>query len=497
MRKRLALSFLLSLLPGLLFAQQKLTSGRAPLAFTHVTVIDVAKGTLQPDMTIVVKGNHIAELVKSGKVTLSKDAQVVDAHGKFMIPGLWDMAAWVLEFRTYNLAVLPLYVAHGVLSVRDLGSNVPLSAARRLKDSIAAGTVIGPRLFVPIAFGGRQAAVAIPVHSPEAAQKLIDSLAAAGADYVKFYQNLPPELLPAVLDAAHRHGLQVSGNVVFGYKEAAEAGLRVIDHPADFLRSVSKNRAIYARVYRFDTRAEIDSAIAREFALTYGAAALDTVTDWRRRAYAWFAALGNDPDTAYYHATLSTLAHLGVWIVTNFSDWGQSMLRFEYLDPARARFRSLESNRALFRNMTTGRVGDFAKDFDRYSQAQRGIRGLVDRLHRAGVKLVAGTQVEFETGITPGLSIHDELVWLNEGGLSPGEALQAATLEPARLLHVADSLGTVEKGKLADLVLLDANPLEDIHNTQKINAVVVNGRFLDRKALDRLLAEVEALVKPK
>jgi len=116
---------------------------------------------------------------------------------------------------------------------------------------------------------------------------------------------------------------------------------------------------------------------------------------------------------------------------------------------------------------------------------------LVGTLRRGGVDFLAGTDL-VRPFIYPGFSLHEELQLLVSAGLSPTEALQAATLNPAKFLGIEDTLGTVDKGKLADLVVLDDNPLEDIRNTQKIRAVIVNGKYLDRTALDKLLADAAA-----
>jgi hypothetical protein len=120
---------------------------------------------------------------------------------------------------------------------------------------------------------------------------------------------------------------------------------------------------------------------------------------------------------------------------------------------------------------------------------------IVGDMNKAGVPIMAGTDM-LNPFTFPGFSLHDELVLLNEAGLSPAEALRAATLSPAIFMNATDSLGTVEKGKRADLVLLDANPLDDIHNTQKVNAVVLNGRLYDRAALDALMAEEQKKARP-
>jgi imidazolonepropionase-like amidohydrolase len=123
-------------------------------------------------------------------------------------------------------------------------------------------------------------------------------------------------------------------------------------------------------------------------------------------------------------------------------------------------------------------------------------KALVGLLQRQGVKILAGTD-EISPFCAPGFSLHDELALLVEAGLTPLQALQSATLNPARFFNLTRDLGTIEKGKLADLVLLDANPLRDIHNTQKINAVVVNGRLLDRQTLNQMLSKIEAAARTK
>jgi hypothetical protein len=120
---------------------------------------------------------------------------------------------------------------------------------------------------------------------------------------------------------------------------------------------------------------------------------------------------------------------------------------------------------------------------------------LVAEMHKAGVRMLAGTDTLILN--VPGFGLHEELALLVDAGLTPTEALQTATINPARFLGREQELGTIEKGKLADLVLLEANPLEEISNTRKINAVVLNGRFLDRKALDKMLADAEAVANKR
>ena len=194
-------------------------------------------------------------------------------------------------------------------------------------------------------------------------------------------------------------------------------------------------------------------------------------------------------------ALFSSLVKRGVWIcptlvavqsntMSNHDYWDTVM--FKYYPPA-VRENWMEETKSASKEeeLTSMELGQ--KTFPATLK-------LVAEMRRTGVQLLAGTDAP---ELTPGFSLHDELELLVKAGLTPLEALQAATINPAKFLGLLDSLGTVEKGKLADLVLLDANPLEDIRNSKRINTVIVNGRLLDRKALDELLTQAEATANKK
>jgi hypothetical protein len=195
-------------------------------------------------------------------------------------------------------------------------------------------------------------------------------------------------------------------------------------------------------------------------------------------------------DTPYFYSLVDVFKNNNTWICTNFAGHMPSRVRFEIEDSTRNVYR-IKLQKPL--------VSKFLKKYDQISFTQA--RGqtpqpyFVVQATKKGVRIIAGTQLE--EFMTPGMTLHDELYWLVSGGLTPAEALRTATINPALFLNKQKELGTVEVGKLADLVLLDANPLDDISNTRKINAVVANGRLLTRKDLDELLKQSKEQVLNK
>jgi imidazolonepropionase-like amidohydrolase len=449
---------------------------RSPaVVLRDVTVIDMKGGRPKPNMTVVVRGNRISEVGR--RVTVPKNAEVVDAAGKFLIPGLWDSYTLTLEAVKEGFPYFEMMVAHGVTCVRDTGTTMDLREAARLRGEIDAGRTLGPRLF----YAGRTVngtnlpsrgtnfplavRVSLQARDADEAARFVETQARAGVDYVKVGTYLPPELLPAVVAAAARHKLPVLGYVVSGYAEASDAGVNCIEHFADLYRSTSTKREEYFAFYR-ERRG-------------------GTMTE--DEAYRFFDTLRETRDRKYYSDTLRRLARNGTCVVTNVAEQGHSKEVFEVADASRRRFKTAAEVARL--EAFVKRKEQQYRDNDprtRESDWQANLQDIGD-LHRAGVMLLAGTQSNHEDLTSPGIWLHDELYWLVRAGLSPFEALKAATVNPAKFMRREKDLGTVERGKLADLVLLDANPLADIGNTRKINAVVMNGRLLRRKDLDAIL----------
>jgi cytosine/adenosine deaminase-related metal-dependent hydrolase len=452
---------LLLILTVLLLARAVPNRTQAPIVFTHVTIIDVTGSPPRRDTTVVIAGDRISAIGDSANISLPADAQIVDATGKFLIPGLWDM-----HVHWYARDTFTLFIANGVTSVREMFGNSDLL---RWRDQIAKGSLLGPRMVVasPIIDGPEPVwPNSIAVRNEEEGRKAVRKVKQWGADFVKVYALLPRDAYFGIADEAKQQGIPFVGHVPNSVSpgEASDAGQKSIEHLTGMLIACSDKET--------ELRDKLVKADSPEARSRVQAAALETY-DQKKAAdlVARFA-----KNQTWQCPTLTVLrsnAYLGD---ENFRRDG----RLRYIP------RQLQQRWAF--RLSNGRGGDNA-EAKKVLEKQFEIVGA---MQKAGVPILAGT----DTGnpfCFPGFSLHDELALLVIAGLTPIEALRAATLNPAKFFGLDQTLGTIEQGKIADLVLLDANPLLDIRNTQRINAVVSNGRLFDRKALDKILAEAEVV----
>ena len=471
MKKAFAL-LLIVLLPTLLAAQNR------PIVFRNVTLVDMRSEQPKPNMTVLISGNRIAKIGKNIKAP--KDAEIVDASGKFLMPGLWDNYTYTLEAVKNDYPFFEMMIAGGVTGVRDVGTSFELTEAAKLRSEINTGKRLAPRLFyagtvlmseLPPRKSTRWTGISTVVKTKEEAAKAVESLALAGVDYVKTEKRTAPDILKAIIKAAHKHKLPVVAVPPSFVIDASDDGVDCIEHFAEFFRETSNRRDEYYALYR---NRKIDSMTTDE-------------------NYAFFGTMETDPP--YYEKTVKTLARNKTFVATNTAQTNTFIGDYELFDSARRRFKTKkqieELNAAIAERERQIRNQDYRmSDKNR----QRHLRE-ISEMHRAGVIFLAGTQSSYDAFGTPGFILHDELAIFVQAGLSPFEALKTATVNPAKFMRREKDLGTIEQGKLADLILLDANPLTDISNTRKINAVVVNGRYLSREFLDKLLADVEAEAK--
>jgi imidazolonepropionase-like amidohydrolase len=452
-----------------------------------VTVVDVAAGELRAGQTVLIAGNRIASVGPSPDVRISEAADLVEGRDAYLVPGLWDMHVHSVDNVAVDLAVgqvsnadwhFPLFLAYGVTGVRnmnDASADPTLELTNSVKRRLAEGSILGPRLLAngPTLDGDPPVSSnPLVVRTAAEGRRAVDALADHGADFVKVYENLSRETYFAIMDQARRRGLPVDGHVPFRVRpaEAADAGQRTFEHVLAMALGCSVEadaaREAFARVLADTGRPkQIERPPLRLFRherrlydTRDPAACTETIDAYRRNGTAEVPSLVGYHHVVHAKAILSdpdALRHVPPVIRRNWQEWLSS-----------------ESGRNL----------------------QAILRPIVPRqaenarlLNEAGVLLLAATDVGIPM-LVPGLSLHQELVLLTEAGLTPLEALRTATLNPARVLGLADSLGTVETGKVADLLLLDADPLANIANTQRIRAVVANGRLLRRADLDRLLA---------
>ena len=437
---RLLSTGLLSL--GLVATAPAALRGQVAIAITGVTVIDVRDGGRLRDRTVLVRDGRIVAIVPAS-ARVPPDARVIPGRGRFLIPGLWDMHVHSPLPSAERL--LPTFAEWGVTSVRDMGSDAAM--VLRWRAAIASGTLTGPRIFLagPILDGplGRPMPAEhrrwrIEVTSTHHARTIVDSLAGLGVDFIKVHERLDPDVFHAIVQRARERGLHAAGHIpsLAGPDAAIAAGVRSIEHLVNIpIACGVETQAIQPRT---------------GFERIFGAC---TTTDLAP-LYSRFAAAG-----IWHTPTLIVQRHLALGPQGARGDPGTARMpedlrltieRITPVDPGRTR----ESRRRVERL--------FAKRVEQ-----------VGAMHRAGVKLLAGSDGPM---VAPGWALHEELALLVRAGLSPLDALRAATIEPARYFNTTDSLGAIAVGQRADLVLLDADPLRDIRNTRRIRAVIANGR---------------------
>ncbi len=401
------------------------------LAITHVTVVDVNSGRLQHDMTVVVSGERIAGM---GSFQPPQDTEAIDGRGKYLIPGLWDMH---VHLSGTTASALPVLVANGVTSVRDMGSR--LGEIDDWRTRIAAGVMIGPRILRvgPILNGQKFNELQLVTGNPDETRGVVRALKQVGVDFIKIHRRLPRDSYFALIDEARKLSIPVVGHIpmTVSPEEASNAGQSTIEHTETLFEgtfSAGLKGPLARAIRRF--REAGGPKLFATFAKNH------TVVD--PTLSPWFALIDDpgfdDPNLRYVAAS--------------------SRRQIKPVAPA-----------------------DLKEMRDTFAEFKEVVR----QMHRAGVPLVTGSDIAGAR--IPGFTLHRELSLLVECGLTPLEALRASTVVPAQLVGKASDLGSVEEGKLADLVLLDANPLDDIQNTQRISAVVIGGKFLRRAELDRLL----------
>jgi imidazolonepropionase-like amidohydrolase len=434
------------------------------LVLDAVTVVDVETGRLQPGLTVIVQGDRIVEVGKRSALRLPPGARVVDATGKFLIPGLWDMhvhTAFGDWFPGARDIALPLFVANGVTGVRDMGGD--LDVLLEWRKAIAQGSLVGPRMVVsgPMLDGPKpRFPSSLAIATPEDGRRAVRDLAARGVDFIKLQSLIPRDAVFAIADEARKVGIPFAGHVPDAVRasEMSTAGQKSFEHLIGIFEGSSPREDEFLKGEKSPGRFLQGFDEGRAAAL---AALLARNRTWQCPTLAWeFGGnlmeerdLDHDPLAKYAPASWKS----GTW--KRFREQVTGEFNVDDL-PTRKRF--------------------VAKELE-----------VVAALHRAGVPFLTGTDTVAGVYIFPGFSLHDELGLLVKAGFSPLDALRSATLRPAEYLSMSDRLGAVRKGMLADLVLLDANPLDDIASTRRIRAVVANGRYFSRDDLDALLRGVE------
>jgi len=399
------------------------------IAVTNVTIVDVVSGVGQTARTVVTKAGQIAAI--GLRIPVPAGAVHVDGTGKFLIPGLWDMHS---HNQASGVTSLELYLANGVVGTRDMGSD--LEFILPLRDRIRLGQLSGPEIVA----AGPVLDNAPPdwpfrhrVTNAQEARDAVRHLKKRGVDFIKVHNNTPRDVFFAIADEAPRLGLSFAGHVPFAVTidEGAASGIKSIEHLSE------------SRVFR-ECAGSVQPYDAERCRPLFHKLAANKV--WQTPTLGFLRVL---PDV--------------------FS--GKPMPHAEYASDS-----LLELTR---KNKEVSKLDERALSFLR-SMSQTSLTVIRDMLPR-GNAFLAGCD-----GGVPGFCLHDELEALTEAGLSPLQALQTATINPARFLGREKTQGTIAVGQRADLVLLDADPLTAVRNTRRIAAVIVGGRVLSRGDIGRM-----------
>ena len=481
--KNISRLLLLLLLLCPLVATETASTKAMTLVITHVTVIDATGAPARPDMTVVITGDRITEMGKSNEIRPPKNVKIVNATGKFLIPGLWDM-----HVHWYEKDYLPLFIANGVTGMRIMWG---MSMHHQWRKEIEAGQLLGPHMLIasPIVDGPKPIwPGSITVANASEARQAVIQAKRDRADFIKVYSLLPRDAYFAIADESKKQDIPFEGHVSISVsaEEASNAGQKSVEHLTGVLPACSTRAAELLR----SSQAALAAIIAGQqppVSAVHGAAsreweelALETYSP--QKAEALFAKLKKNQ--TWQCPTLTVLRSTAFLDDPSFTN--DSRLKYMPRD-----IRASWDPKTDFR-LKTRTAEDWARSKKVFSKDAE----IVGAMQRAGVKILAGTDT-LNPYCFPGFSLHDELGLLVKAGLSPMDALQAATLNPARFMGKEKDFGTVETGKIADLVLLDANPLNDIANTKRIDAVVLGGKFFPRASLDGMLAKVEALASRK
>ncbi len=462
---------------------------REPIAFEHAMVIDVAGGSVLADRSVVISGGRINGVGPAGAVAIPAGARVVDAAGKYLIPGLWDMHVH-FHVKSYGA----LFVANGVTGVRVIWGNpgiMGMGFGPRYHDNwrtaFSEGKSVGPRMVIASGLVDGPNPIwpgSVVVRNAAECREAVRAAKKAGADFVKVYELIPTEAYFAIAAEAKALGIPFAGHVPqqVTAAQASDAGQKSMEHLYS-IRSGCSTREDELMKKRAEALKD-SKGLATLRAVVESEREVIRSTFSREKADALFARFKKNG--TWQCPTLNVL-HSIAWIddpaLANDP-------RLNYVAPFIRAFWN-PKNDFRFKAM---KPADFARMKEEFKRSLE----LVGAMRRAGVEFLAGTD-EMNPYCFPGFSLHDELVLLVEAELTPLESLRTATINPARYLGREKDLGTIEAGKAADLVLLDANPLADIRNTTRIRAVVADGRLYDRAALDRILessAADQAAAKP-
>ena len=428
-------------------------------AIKDVAVIDVKKGIAIPNQTVIIVNDQITKIGKQVKVDIPRGATIIDGHGLYLMPGLVDAHVHYFDAPVFGR----LMIANGILLVRDTG--MPNEYILPLRDKLNRGETLGPELITTGAILDGDPpiipSISVGIKTPEQGRAEVRKQAAAGVDMIKTYSRLDKDVFLAIMDEAKKQNLKVVSHLPESIyiEDAATAGLGSSEHFNGFEKVIAKllgepvNLTFKGQAYDAGYFQRLGEVNPQELLKVYERIRASGVT------------------LCPTVVTFKTLTNIDTY-------WGGSFPRNEYISP---------SVTDLWKSLWTqqGNLPDFIW--------QNWMRMVID-LNKTGVPLMIGTDLMLP-GIIPGYSTHEEMVIWQEAGIPPADILRSATIVPAQFMDLDDRLGSVSEGKTASMVLVRANPLEDINNAQQIESVFLRGQYFSREDLDRMLEEAKDLAQ--
>jgi hypothetical protein len=447
--------------------------------FTNITIIDAVDG-LRTGQSVVITGNTITETGSADEVEEPSGATVIDGSGKYMIPGLWDAHVHITNTEDLRPAMSPLFIVNGITYVRDTSAIfdtvLPLREQAR---AASESNGMAPEVFISgphIESEQISWASSVSAVSPDHAASIIDSLINADIDEIKLYELLPRDIYLEVLSIANEKGYNVSAHVPLSMDvvEASEAGLASMEHMQNLELSCSSDweSLLESRIQMIAEGADKSGNEMR--GAIHQAQRLHAIQTY---------------DEQRCETVINTLAANNTWQVPTLTITTVPSHRLFASDDWKETFRYLpETVRSAWLQQAESMAEQEPSEED--IAYKDWAYDIIPKLAESGVGIMAGTDMPLAL-LTPGFSLHEELIMLADAGLSPMQVLEAATLRPAQYFGLEDQQGAIASGMAADLVILDANPLDNITNTKRINAVMRNGYLHTRDDLDHILVQLE------
>lgn len=446
----------------------------------NISVIDPENGLLE-NQTVIIRDGIIHKITPTEDLRLSENNQIIDGTGKYMIPGLWDTHVHFAFIEELAPRMFDLFLAYGITSVRDTGGETDVVIEWKEKalsnpEEAPRVKIAGPLLDgMPNVYDGSspgRPALSVGLHDIEDVATQVQKLDSIGVDLLKAYEMLTPEQFSALTQLAGENGLKVTGHVPLSMDviSASNAGLNSMEH----LRNLELSTASNAEELLEERRQLL--AVGKDEA---GGVLRSRIHDAQRER----AVRNYDENRA--EEVLGVLARNETWQIPTLALNTGAVVR-HYADPEwMETFRYLPDSiaqdwKASIEEIESTEVSPFRELHSEW------MLDMVGNIHQAGIGIMAGTDTPIAF-LTPGRSLHQELVLLVRAGLSPLEALKTATINPAKYFNLENELGSIRENMWADLVILDANPLENIQNTLRINAVIKQGKYHDRNSLNQRL----------